>query len=46
MKFFYRDLYAWEEMRPKALETFEKNKVKMLESAINNVKKDLHLNEE
>lgn len=48
MKFvrpIYRDLYAWEEMRPRAIATFEKNRPAMMHVAAYVVAKDLHLRE-
>lgn len=48
MKFvrpLYRDLYAWEEMRPKACATFEANKKFMMHVAAYVVSKDLHLSD-
>lgn len=47
MKFvrpLYRDLYAWELSRPKAIETYKANKHKMMHVASYTVAKDLHLN--
>lgn len=41
----YRDLYAWEEMRPKAIATFEANKKFMMHVSAYVVAKDLHLSD-
>ncbi|CAL4059387.1 unnamed protein product, partial [Meganyctiphanes norvegica] len=48
MKFvrpLYRDLYAWEEFRPKAIATFNANKKFMMHVAEYVIAKDLHLSE-
>merc|ERR1712106_778643 len=39
----YRDLYAWEEVRPKAIATFNANKKFMMHVSAYVVAKDLHL---
>lgn len=46
MKFvrpLYRDLYEWEEMRPKAIENFSVNKQNMMHVSSYTVAKDLHV---
>ncbi|KAK7065806.1 Leukotriene A-4 hydrolase [Halocaridina rubra] len=48
MKFvrpIYRDLYAWKEMRPRAISTFRTNKDTMMHVAAYVVAKDLHISE-
>lgn len=39
----YRDLYAWEAVRQKAIDTFLANKDKMMYVSAHTVAKDLHL---
>lgn len=41
----YRDLYAWEYARPKAIENFKENKKYMMRVVSYTVAKDLHLSE-
>jgi leukotriene-A4 hydrolase len=48
MKFIrpiYRDLYAWEAVRAKTIETFKRNRPNMMYVSAYTVAKDLHLNE-
>jgi len=47
MKFIrpiYRDLYAWEDVRGKTIETFKRNRPSMMYVSAYTVAKDLHLN--
>jgi leukotriene-A4 hydrolase len=39
----YRDLYGWEQVRAKAIETFQKNRPSMMYVSAYTVSKDLHL---
>ncbi|XP_028167560.1 leukotriene A-4 hydrolase isoform X1 [Ostrinia furnacalis] len=39
----YRDLYAWEEVRPRAIDNFLKNEPYMMHVSAYTVRKDLHL---
>jgi leukotriene-A4 hydrolase len=41
----YRDLYAWEEVRARAIDTFQKNRPSMMYVSAHTVAKDLHLDE-
>lgn len=41
----YRDLYAWEEAKVKAIENFKKNRSSMMHVSAHTVAKDLHLAE-
>lgn len=48
MKFvrpIYRDLYAWEEARPLAIDNFQENRKSMMFVTAHQIEKDLHLNE-
>ena len=40
---FFRDLYAWEEARPKAIEVFKANRPNMHSITASMVAKDMHL---
>lgn len=40
---FVRDLYSWEEVRIRAIENFEKNKMSLMYVCRHTVAKDLHL---
>lgn len=41
----YRDLFAWEEAKVKAIENFKNNRRSMMHVTAHTVAKDLHLNE-
>ena len=43
MRFYCRDLYAWEEKRNVAIDTFLKNKPYMMHVAIHGLENDLKL---
>ena len=45
LKPIYRDMYAWEEARETALETFEKNRGSMMKVSVQGLEKDLKLRE-
>uniref|UniRef100_A0A2S2QJB2 Leukotriene A-4 hydrolase n=1 Tax=Sipha flava TaxID=143950 RepID=A0A2S2QJB2_9HEMI len=42
----YRDLYSWEEVRTRAIENFEKNKMSLMYVCRHTVAKDLHLRDQ
>ena len=45
LKPIYRDMYAWEEARETALETFEKNRGSMMKVSVKRIEKILKLKE-
>jgi len=49
MKFvrpLYRDLYAWEEKRQQAIDTFKAHRTQYMQMCADMVAKDLHLDEQ